>query len=136
MASRRADPGIVGGEPPAGFHLVLRAHGFALTDALRQFSTDHLAAKLAKHAGQIQSVVIRLGDVNGKRGGEDKTCEVEVHPRARAPFVVSAMDHDLRAAIDAAADRVQSALGHRLDRRRELPRQRGRKVVRARKLMR
>jgi ribosomal subunit interface protein len=130
------EAGVVGGEQPVGFHLDVRAHGFSLTEALRQFTSDHLATKLAKHSGQIHSVVIRLGDINGRKGGEDKTCEIEVHVRARDPVVVSARDHDVRAAIDAVADRVQNVLGRKIERRRALPRQRGRKVVRARKLLR
>jgi len=135
MAAPRIEPRVVVGERRVGFHLDVRAHGFSLTEALRQFSSAHLASKLAKHAEQIHSVVIRLGDVNGIKGGEDKTCEVEVHVRARAPIVVSATDHDLRAAIDAAADRVQNVLQRKIGRRRALPRQRGRKVVRARKAL-
>ena len=135
MAARNVEPGIVGGEPPEGFHLDVRAHGFSLTDALKVYASDHLAAKLAKHARQIQSVVVRLVDINGTKGGEDKTCEVEVYVRAREPVVVSATHHDLRAAIDEAADRVQNALGRELERARALPRQRGHKVVRARKSM-
>jgi len=135
MSARSVEPGIVGGEPPQGFNLDVRAHGFSLTDALKEYASDHLAAKLTKHARQIQSVVIRLVDINGTKGGEDKTCEVEVFVRSREPVVVSATDHDLRAAIDAAADRVQNALGRELERARALPRQRGHKVVRARKMM-
>jgi putative sigma-54 modulation protein len=136
MAERNdIEPRIVGGEPPEGFSLDVRAHGFSLTDALKQYASDHLATKLAKHARQIQSVVIRLADINGTKGGEDKTCEAEVYVRGREPVVVSATDHDLRAAIDRAADRVQKALGRELERARALPRQRGHKVVRAGKTM-
>jgi ribosomal subunit interface protein len=102
---------------------------------LRQYASEHLAAKLAKHSRQIQSVVIRLVDVNGTKGGEDKTCEVEVYVRARPPVVVSATDQDMHAAIDTVADRVQNALSRQLERGRELPRQRGGKVVRARKAL-
>jgi len=135
MAARSIETGIVGREPPQGFNLDVRAHGFSLTDALKEYCSDHLVAKLVKHARQIQSVVIRLVDINGPKGGEDKTCEVEVYVRAREPVVVSATDHDLRAAIDAAADRVQNALGRELERVRALPRQRGHKLVRAHKTM-
>lgn len=135
MTARNTEPDIVAGEPPAGFNLDVRAHGLSLTDALKEYASAHLAAKLTKHARQVQSVVIRLLDVNGTKGGEDKTCEVEVHVRAREPVVVSATDHDLHAAIDAAADRVQNALGRELERARALPRRRGHKAAPARKMM-
>jgi putative sigma-54 modulation protein len=135
MNARDIEPGIVGGQPPTGFQLDVRADGFPLTEALRQYIADHLAAKLAKHARQIQSVVIRVLDVNGTKGGEDKTCEVEVYLRGRKPVVVSQTDHDLRAAIGGVADRVQNALTRELGRGRERPQQRGRKIVRARKTL-
>lgn len=135
MVARNLESGIFGGDGRAGFHLDVRAHGMSLTEPLRQYAAEHLAAKLAKHNGHIQSVVIRLVDVNGSKGGEDKTCEVEVYVRAQAPVVVSATEHDLHAAIDAVADRVQSALGRELARGRDLPRQRGRKLVRGRKAL-
>lgn len=135
MTAQSNEPGLVGGEPPEAFNLDVRAHGLSLTDALKEYASGHLVAKLVKHARQIQSVMIRLVDVNGTKGGEDKTCEVEVFVRAQEPIVVSATNHDLRAAIDEAADRVQVALGRELERARALPRQRGRKVVRARKML-
>lgn len=129
------DPQAAAGEPQPTFQLDVRAHGFDLTDALRQYASDHLAAKLSKHARQIQSVVIRLGDVNGTKGGEDKVCEIEVHMPGHEAVVVSATNHDLRAAIDLVSNRVQTALSRVLGRGRALPRQRGRKVVRARKVL-
>ena len=128
MSSRRS------AEPQRGFQLDVRGHALPLTDALKRYATDHVAAKLAKHARSIQSVVIRFSDVNGTKGGEDKRCEVEVYlRRVPSPVVVASTDHDLRAAMDAAADRAQKRVGRTLDRRRTTPRQRGHKLVRARK---
>jgi ribosome-associated translation inhibitor RaiA len=136
MASRTVELGVVGGEPPRGFQLEVRGHGLPLTDALRRYANDHVALKLAKHARDIQSVVIRCSDVNGTKGGEDKRCEVEVIlRRVPRPLVVSVTDHDLRAAMDGAADRAQKVVGRALERKRAAPRLRGRKVVRARKLL-
>jgi putative sigma-54 modulation protein len=130
------DPSVVGGEPPQGFQLDVRSHALPLTDALRQYATDHVAAKLAKHAAAIQSVVIRVSDVNGTKGGEDKRCDVEVHlRRVPSPVIVGVIDQDLRAAMDGAADRVQKTVGRTLERKRATPRQRGHKLVRAGKLL-
>jgi ribosome-associated translation inhibitor RaiA len=136
MASRTIDPDVVGGEPPRGFRLDVRGHALPLTDALRSYANDHVAAKLAKHARAIQSVVIRFSDVNGTKGGVDKQCEVEVFlRRVPNPVVVTVTDADLRAAMDGAADRAQKAVGRALERKRATPRQRGHKLVRARKLL-
>jgi ribosomal subunit interface protein len=130
MTSRSVDPGVVD-----GFQLDVRARGFSMTEDLRQYATDHIAAKLAKHAGAIQTVLIRLADDNGPKGGEDKSCEIELSVRTGALIVVSASNHDLNAAIDEVGDRVQNVLGRELSRTRELPRHRGRSAVRARKTL-
>lgn len=136
MASRTIEPGVVGGEPPRGFQLDVRGHALPLTAALREYATDHVAAKLAKHARAIQSVVIRVSDLNGTKGGEDKQCEVEVYlRRVPSPVVVAVTDHDLRAAMDGAADRAQRTVRRTIERKRAMPRQRGHKLVRARKLL-
>jgi putative sigma-54 modulation protein len=126
---------VVGGEPPRGFHLDVRAHGFAMTDAIRTYATDHVAGRLAKHARGIQTVVVRFDDVNGSKGGADMLCEVEVTLRRGTPIVVTELDDDLRAAMARAADRVEEAVTRALARRRDTSRQRGHKLVRERKTM-
>ena len=132
---RQFDPAVVGGEPPTGFQLDVRAHGFGLTDALQAYATEHIAGKLAKHARDIQTVVVRFDDVNGSKGGTDKVCEVEVLLPGGNPIIVSELDYDLRAAMDRAADRVEEAVTRALGRRRDTSRQRGHKLVRARKTL-
>jgi putative sigma-54 modulation protein len=114
----------------------VRGHALPLTPALREYATDHVAAKLVKHAQAIQSVVIRVSDVNGTKGGEDKRCEVEVYlRRVPSPVVVAVTDYDLHAAMDGAADRAKRTVGRTLERKRAMPRQRGHKLARAGKLL-
>ena len=126
---------VVGGEPPSGFHLDVRAHGFPMTDAIRTYAIDHVAGRLAKHARAIQTVVVRFDDVNGSKGGADMVCEVEVTLRRGNPIVITELDDDLRAAMARAADRVEQAVTRALGRRRDTSRQRGHKLVRERKTM-
>jgi ribosome-associated translation inhibitor RaiA len=117
------------------FSVEIRSPDFPLTDAIRQYAMQHLATKLGKHAHRIGAVVMRFEDANGTKGGEDKVCRVEVLLPRDEPLVVEEINHDLRAAIDLAADRIVLAVERDLDRRRSLPRQRGRKLVRHRKLL-
>jgi putative sigma-54 modulation protein len=130
MNASNVGPDIIGGEPPYGFQLEVRAHGFPLTDAIRQYAVDHVAAKLAKHARAIQAVIIRCEDVNGPKGGPDKCCRIEALLRRANPVVTEEIDTDLRAAMDRAADRCEVAVARLVERRRALPRQRGHKQVR------
>ena len=106
-----------------------------MTDAIRTYATDHVAGRLAKHARNIQSVVVRFDDVNGNKGGTDKVCEVEVTLRRSNPIVVTELDGDLRAAMSRAADRIEQAVARALGWRRDTSRQRGHKLVRERKIM-
>jgi ribosome-associated translation inhibitor RaiA len=120
---------------PQDFSLEIRSPDFPLTDAIRQYAIEHLATKLVKHAHRMGGVIVRFEDANGTRGGEDKVCRVEVLLPRDQPLVVEQTNHDLRAAIDLAADRILVAVERDLERRRSLPRQRGRKIVRHRKLL-
>ena len=117
------------------FSVEIRSPDFALTDAIRQYAMEHLATKLARHTRRVGSVIMRFEDANGTKGGEDKVCRVEVLLPRDQPVVVEEINHDLRAAIDRAADRILLAVERDLARRRSLPRQRGRKIVRHRKLL-
>jgi ribosomal subunit interface protein len=137
MATNQTGTGtpVVGGEPPEGFQLDIRAHGFELTDAIRQYAIDHIATKLAAHSNRVQAVIIRVGDTNGTKGGEDKLCRVEVLIPGQNPLVIEEINEDLRAAMDLAADRIEKVLRRKVERRRAKPRQRGHKLVRNRKTL-
>ena len=128
------DPEVIGGQPPTGFQLDLRTRGFDLTPALRQYATEHVAGKLAKHPRQIQAVIIRLEDTNGSKGGVDKCCRVEVLLPGENPVVVEEISDDLRSAMDLAADRIDKVVTRHLTQKRDLPRQRGHKLARSRKV--
>lgn len=135
MDVKNIGEGTISADSPWGFRLDIRSHGFDLTDALRQYAIDHLAAKLAKHAAAIHEVIIRFEDVNGDKGGADKRCRIEVHLVHNDRIVVEDTAQDLRAAIDSVADRAEMTVGRDLQRRRAIPRQRGRKLVRTRKTL-
>jgi len=128
-------PGVVGGEPPRGFHLDVRARGFNLTPGLQQHVVDHIAAKLVKHARVISSLTVRLQDVNGPKGGPDKRCSVDLLISGVGPIIIEETHHDAYAAIDAAGDRLIAAVHRELEQRRSRQRQRGHKMVRNRKLL-
>jgi ribosome-associated translation inhibitor RaiA len=135
MSVMNVPPDIIGGEPPHGFHFQVRSHEFPLTDAIRQYAIDHIGARLAKHARSIQSVTVRFDDVNGTKKGEDKCCRIEVVMRRGNPIITEEIDQDLRAAIDRAAHRSELAATRALERSRAIPRQRGHKMVRNRKIL-
>jgi putative sigma-54 modulation protein len=62
----------------------------------------------------VHSVVMRLADENGPRGGLDKRCTIRAHLPGTPPVVIEQQEADLYVAIDRAADRAARAVSRRL----------------------
>lgn len=63
----------------------------------------------------IQKAVVRLVDVNGPRGGTDKTCQVQLVMPGQAPLIVSSQAANWREALDNALARASHAVLRRVD---------------------
>ena len=98
---------------------ILFSQGFRATDAIRQHVERRVAVALGAAAREILQVVVRVRDLNARRGGVDKACQISV-PLPGACVSVRAVHPDLYAAIDAAAAKLRRAVLHRLRRRRTL----------------
>ena len=97
-------------------HIDIRTHGFPLTAALRDHAARRLRFALARTGEDIRSVTLTLGDVNGPRGGCDKTCHVRIARHNRPVLVIGQTAEDMYAAIDRAADRAGRALAREVGR--------------------
>lgn len=102
-------------------NLQIQAQDFTLTDGLREHVTTRLSYGLNHGRDVVTRIVVRLSDVNGPRGGEDKRCRIEVRLKGAPSLVVEDTQTDMYAAIDRAADRVGRALDRHLARRHEFP---------------
>ena len=108
----------------------VRSRGFELTDALRAHAERRLLFALSRFGRRLQSVLLRIDDVNGPRGGADKRCQIVARLAPWGDVRVEELDGDLYAAIDRAADRLARAVARETARRREmrlLPETRGRR---------
>jgi ribosomal subunit interface protein len=97
----------------------IQASGFDLTEGLREHIERRLQFALSWASQDVRTITVRLFDINGPRGGEDKRCRIQVAFRATQDVVIEDTEADLYAAIDRAADRAERAVGHRLERMRE-----------------
>jgi putative sigma-54 modulation protein len=97
----------------------LQARNFSLTDALRSHVKRRLDSALSTRDEHIQRVSVRLSDINGPRGGEDKRCHIQVVLPQLPDVVIEDTDEDLYSAIDRAADRAGRTVGRRLARQRD-----------------
>lgn len=103
--------------------ITIQARKFFLTDAIRNYAERRLRFALTCCGDHIQYVVMRLSDINGPRGGEDKRCHLQVILFGLPEVVVVDTEADLYIAIDRATDRAGRSVRRRIERQRTLLRQ-------------
>jgi len=98
----------------------IQARNFSLTDALRSHAERRLRSALTCCGDHIQRVMMRLSDINGPRGGEDKRCHLQVVLDGLPDVVIEDVEADLYVAIDRATDRAGRTLVRKIDRQQSL----------------
>jgi putative sigma-54 modulation protein len=97
----------------------IQARGFELTQGLREHAERRLQFALGWADKGMRSVSVRLSDVNGPRGGNDKRCQIKIPLVGGADVVIEDAETDLYVAIDRAAERTERTLARRRGRRNE-----------------
>jgi ribosome-associated translation inhibitor RaiA len=96
------------------FDIEVYAKGFDLTQAIRAHVLRRLGFALDRFAGRIRRAEVRLGDLNGPKGGHDKYCRIVVSVGSDTG-VVEENHSDLYRAVDRAArilaSRVERMIG-------------------------
>lgn len=100
-------------------HVDIHTQGFTLTPGQREYVEKRLAFALSHGDGSITRLTVRLSDINGPRGGDDKRCLVEMRLKAASTVVIEDTEADVYLAIDRAAERAGRTLARRLARQRE-----------------
>ncbi len=96
----------------------IHASGFALTDSIQTHLQRRIEFSLDRLRGRIRCVSVRLSDINGRRGGIDKRCQLQVHLTDSGEVVVADVQRDLYVAMTRAVDRASAAIVRRLGRLR------------------
>jgi ribosomal subunit interface protein len=97
----------------------IRAKGFELSPALREHAERRLGFALSWAVYDVRKVAVRLYDINGPRGGEDKCCRIQIALPGTSDVVIEDTEADLYIAINRAVDRAERSLARRLERQRE-----------------
>jgi ribosome-associated translation inhibitor RaiA len=97
----------------------MQCRGFALSDGLRDYVKKRLAYSLKCGDEHVGRVIVRLSDIHGPRGGEEKRCYLELRLKGLPEVVIEDTEADLYVAIDRAAERAGRALARSLARHRE-----------------
>lgn len=94
------------------------AQRLSSSPALRHHVIRRLSSALRAARSQVHRVTVRLADLNGPRGGVDKSCRVEVQLARAAPVHIEGRDADVYRAVTIAIDRAGRAVQRRVARRR------------------
>lgn len=84
--------------------------------ALRDHATRRIHLHLSRFGKEIASVQVRVGDVNGPKGGLDKECQVTLRGRRIGGVIVDDVSSDAYAAVDLAVERAGYVVGRELER--------------------
>ena len=99
----------------------IHSRDFSLTRAMRAHIERRLGFALKAGYEHVKRVLVRLSDVNGPRGGNDKRCQLEVLLPGQT-VVVKDTRADLYVAIDRAASRARHGVKRWMGRRRDVKR--------------
>jgi len=106
-------------------HIDIQAQSFSLTEALHAYVERRLSFIISAGDSAIQSIAVRLCDINGPRGGADKCCRIHIVLAQTLDIVIEDTELNLYAAIDRASGRAGRTLCRRLARQRDRSRTTG-----------
>jgi ribosome-associated translation inhibitor RaiA len=87
----------------------------SLTANIRQ----HIAADLNRFDRTIRRVCIKIADINGPHGGEDKSCRIQVFLKRAKSVIIEERGASLLAVASRAIARIDMAMFRMADRRTE-----------------
>ena len=96
--------------------LDIQARDFSLTDSIQTYVKERINYLFSTRYDQIQRITVRLGDVNGPRGGEDKRCRVKITLPRLNEIVIEDVQANLYVAISRAMERASRTVNRRLNR--------------------
>ena len=94
----------------------IRARGIETTNELRQHIERRIHCAFERFGTEIDSVLVRLDDINGPRGGVDKRCHLVITGSRIGALTVDELDADVLMAIEAALGRAARSTRRALQR--------------------
>jgi putative sigma-54 modulation protein len=97
----------------------LSANHIELSGELRDYIARRVQFAFGRFARRIRAVSVRVTDVNGPRGGWDKTCLVAVDAGLAVPVTVVERSRSVQAAVALAVERAGRAVTRQTERQRK-----------------
>jgi ribosomal subunit interface protein len=89
------------------------------SDAIDNRIEEEIRSALQLFGEQVTRVEVHLRNLNGPRHGVDKRCVIEVRLAGFDPLAVEADSDDLYQAVHLAAGKLERAVKHKIERRKE-----------------
>lgn len=93
--------------------LEIRLLKVEITDSQRAYAQRRLSFALNRFAERIKTVRLKLGDMNGSRGGVDKRCQVAISLAHSSPITLESRASTVQGAVDRIASKVRSFVERR-----------------------
>ncbi len=87
-------------------------------DELREHAMRRIQFHLSRFGDEITAVLLRIADINGPRGGEDKRCQVTVQGPKIGTIILDDLDSSPFSSVDLAVARAGRTVGRTLERAR------------------
>ncbi len=94
----------------------IQFRGIDISQAVRDYAARRAHFTLGRMGAQIRRVSICLVDINGPKGGTDKSCTIQLALQHSASVVVEALGSDLYEVLDRSLARAGRTLARRLQR--------------------
>jgi putative sigma-54 modulation protein len=96
---------------------IIQSRGFVLTQSLKDYIDKRIAYAVSFAGEHVQHIHVRLSDINGPRGGEDKRCQLVFKMQRMPSVVIEDTESNLYTAIDRAVERASRSIARLLKRR-------------------
>ena len=86
------------------------------TASLLDYIDTKMSSSLERMADHIDDITIRIADLNGPRGGEDKRCTVSVTLASKQTTLIAETDSCMYKAVDKVCSRLKRSIRRRVRR--------------------
>ncbi len=104
-------------------HTHIRLRGLDASDSLREYIARRAHSQFSRFGRAIDSVTVRVDDVNGPRGGPDKRCHVTVRGPGLGILTLEDLSAEAQSVVDLVFERAARRVGREIERTRSIRRE-------------
>ena len=97
----------------------IMTRGLSATQRLTRFAKQQVKRTLGRVSDPIQSVTVRISDINGPKGGDDKECVLRIHAPRQRPLIIRTLGQEPHAALMTCLQRAKRVLTEAPNARRQ-----------------